>query len=98
MGIWMAASLQKKMDLARTAFTRTPMVGNAFDSGAGPVSAHDWNKTGITNPNANAPFFTAFLEPALAIIGHEHKIYHAYPSSARGDITILGPDARSTNL
>lgn len=40
---------------------------------------------------------TALLEPALAIIGHEHKIYYAYPSSTTGDITILGPDEKFTN-
>jgi hypothetical protein len=80
MGIWMAASLRKKMELARNAFIGTPGL--------------------VQNPTINEAdlSITALLEPALTIIGHEHKIYYAYPTSATGDITILGPDEKFTNL
>jgi len=90
MGIWMAASLRKKMELARRAFSGTPVSESkpACNFGVG----HDSNETQNPDVNADDPSITALLEPALAIIGHEHKIYYAYPSSVTGDITILGPD------
>lgn len=38
----------------------------------------------------------AIVEPALAIVGHEHAIYHAYPRgnivSGRSDVHVVGPD------
>jgi hypothetical protein len=96
MGIWMAASLRKKMELARSAFIETP--GSESESVSTFAVGHDAN--GVQNPNTNEddPSVTALLEPALTIIGHEHKIYYAYPTSATGDITILGPDEKFTNL
>ncbi|KAF1994105.1 hypothetical protein P154DRAFT_476490 [Amniculicola lignicola CBS 123094] len=90
MSIWMAASLRKKMELARRAFPETVVL--EID----PAS-----ESGVTYPTTLVPPSpTALLEPALTIIGHEHKIYYACPSSAAGDrdITILGPDEKFTNL
>jgi hypothetical protein len=66
----------------------------ASNSGVG----YDSNETQNPDVNADDPSITALLEPALAIIGHEHKIYYAYPSSATGDIATLGPDEKFTNL
>ncbi|RMZ71957.1 ribonuclease h [Pyrenophora seminiperda CCB06] len=96
MGIWMAASLRKKMELARGAFIGTP--GSGSESNSTFAVGHDSNE--IQNPNINEddPSVTALLEPALTIIGHEHNIYYAYPTSATGDITILGPDEKFGNL
>jgi hypothetical protein len=96
MGIWMAAGLRKKMELARRAFSGTPASESEPVSNSG--LGHDLDETQNPSINANDPSITALLEPALAIIGHEHKIYYAYPSSATGDITILGPDEKFTNL
>jgi hypothetical protein len=96
MGIWMAASLRKKMELARRAFLGTPVSESEPVSNSG--DGHDSNETQNLDINADDPSITALLEPALTIIGHEHKIYYAYPSSATGDITILGPDEKFTNL
>jgi hypothetical protein len=42
--------------------------------------------------------FTAFLEPGLTILGHEHRLYYAFPTSTAGDISILGPDERFKSL
>lgn len=90
MSIWMAASLRKKMELASKAFSRTVVleIDPASDSGV----------CYPTTPLPPSP--TALLEPALTIIGHEHRIYYACPSSAagNGDITILGPDEKFANL
>ena len=84
------------MELARRAFSGTPVSESkpAFNSGVG----HDSNKTQNPDVSTDDPSITALLEPALAIIGHEHKIYYAYPSSVTGDIRILGPDEKFTNL
>jgi hypothetical protein len=38
------------------------------------------------------------LEPAITIISNEHKIYYAYPSSLKGDVTVLGPDEKFSSL
>lgn len=95
MGIWMAASLRKKMELARKAFEASvsesePASNSAFGGGS--------NVAKSSYIDADDPSITALLEPALTTIGHEHKIYYAYPSSATGDIAILGPDEKFTNL
>lgn len=81
MGIWMAASLRKKMELAEKA-----------------RAGRDLNETQNPNTKIDDPSVTALLEPALTIIGNEHKIYYAYPSSINGDITILGPDEKFANI
>lgn len=96
MGIWMAASLRKKMELARRAFSGTLVSENESVSNA--AVSHGSNETQNPDINADDPSITALLEPALTIVGHEHKIYYAYPSSTTGDITILGPDEKFTNL
>ncbi|KAF2254344.1 hypothetical protein BU26DRAFT_136771 [Trematosphaeria pertusa] len=96
MGIWMAASLRKKMELARRASFGIPVSESESASNSGV--SHDSNEIKNPDNNADDPSITALLEPALTIIGHEHKIYYAYPSSATGDITILGPDEKFTNL
>jgi hypothetical protein len=95
MGIWMAASLRKKMELARRAFGT--LVSESESASSSGVRL-DFNETENPDVNANDPSITALLEPALTIVGHEHKIYYAYPSSTTGDITILGPDEKFTNL
>lgn len=88
--IWMAASLRKKMELARNALIETP--GSESDYLVTPGFGHDSND--IQNPNINEddPSITAPLEPAVTIIGHEHRIYYAFPTSATGNISILGPE------
>jgi hypothetical protein len=92
----MAASLRKKMELARRAFSTT-LVSESEPASNSRVD-HSLSETQNPDINADDPSITALLEPALAIIGHEHKIYYAYPSSTTGDITILGPDEKFTNL
>lgn len=96
MGIWMAASLRKKMELAKKASLGTSV------SETEPVSdlevCHDLYETSDTGIDQGHPSLAGLLEPSLTIIGHEHKIYYAYPSSAAGDVTILGPDEKFTNL
>ncbi|KAF2811517.1 uncharacterized protein BDZ99DRAFT_518778 [Mytilinidion resinicola] len=96
MGIWMAASLRKKMELARRAFSESPVSESEPESNY--RVGHDSNETQNPSINVDDTSITAFLEPALAIIGNEHKIYYAYPSSAIGDISILGPDEKFMNL
>lgn len=98
MGIWVAASLRKKMELAKRAFASTPASQSKSDSGPGPETGHELKETQPTSTSTEDPSFTALLEPALTIIGHEHKLYYAYPSSAHGNITILGPDEKFANL
>jgi hypothetical protein len=57
MGIWIAASLRKKMELARRTFSGTPLSGSepASDSGVG----HDLNETQNSDINADEPSITA---------------------------------------
>jgi len=98
MGIWVAASLRKKMELAKRAFASTPVSQSQSDSGPGLKTDHEANETQPTSTSTEGPSFTALLEPALAIVGHEHKLYYAYPSSVHGDVTILGPDEKFTSL
>jgi hypothetical protein len=100
MSIWMAASLRKKMELARKAFpeTGTSATNTTSDSGVG----YDVNEPPVEESIAPLlpPSLTALLEPALTVIGHEHKVYYACVSSAvdDGNITILGPDEEFTKL
>lgn len=84
------------MELARRASFGIPVSESESASNSGV--SHDSNEIKNPDNNADDPSITALLEPALTIIGHEHKIYYAYPSSATGDITILGPDEKFTNL
>jgi hypothetical protein len=92
MGIWVAASLRKKMELAKRAFASMSASQSKSDSGPGSETDHESNETQPTSTSTECPSFTALLEPALAIVGHEHKLYYAYPSSVHGDVTILGSD------
>lgn len=96
MGIWMAASLRKKMELVKRGFFKTTVLGDetTFNS----TVSRDSDAIQDPDVNANDCSIEALLEPALAIIGNEHKIYYAYPSSVTGNITILGPDENFTNL
>ncbi|PVH97236.1 hypothetical protein DM02DRAFT_658470 [Periconia macrospinosa] len=96
MGIWMAASLRKKMELARTASLESP--GSESEPASNSRAGHDSNENQNLDDNADDPSITALLEPSLAVIGYEHKIYYPYPSFATGDITILGPDEKFANL
>jgi hypothetical protein len=54
------------------------------------------SESGLGHRTPPIPVPAALLEPALTIIGHEHKVYYACPSSAEenGNITILGLDKR----
>ncbi|CAN9171290.1 unnamed protein product [Alternaria alternata] len=88
--IWMAASLRKKMELARLAFPTS-------DLPLTPEDAAD-NATISTDKGLTTFQSSHLLEPAITIIGNEHKIYYAYPSSLKGDVTVLGPDERFASL
>jgi len=96
MGIWMAANLRKKMELVRSACFNVAVAESelAFNSTVGHESSE------IQDPHASTDdrSIEALLEPALAIIGNEHRIYYAYPSSVTGDVTVLGPDEKFGNL
>lgn len=96
MGIWMAASLRKKMELAKSAFSGT--AASERESLSNPEPHNELSGTQASDFIVHGSSFTALLEPSLAIIGHEHKLYYAYPSSAAGDVTILGPDEKFMNL
>ncbi|KAF1973269.1 hypothetical protein BU23DRAFT_554247, partial [Bimuria novae-zelandiae CBS 107.79] len=98
-GIEIAASLRKKIELVRKALPTTNVLETDItsDSGVG----YDANKQTIEDPIAPLPSSpTALLEPALTVIGHEHKVYYACISSTieDRDIAILGPDEKFTNL
>ncbi|CAN9196174.1 unnamed protein product [Alternaria alternata] len=88
--IWMAASLRKKMELARLAFPTS-------DLPLTPEDAAD-NATISTDKGLTTFQSSHLLEPAITIIGNEHKIYYAYPSSLKGDVTVLGPDEKFASL
>lgn len=75
--------MRKKMELVRRAFSGTPISESKPASNS--RADHNSNKTQNPNISADDPSITALLKPALAIIGHEHKIYYAYPSSITGD-------------
>ncbi|KAF2468393.1 uncharacterized protein BDR25DRAFT_344352 [Lindgomyces ingoldianus] len=102
MGIWMAGSLRKKASLATQAVsgfqpshasTRSA-AEEAGDIAAYPLAAEADATPGVTlNVNTVPP-----LEPAITIIGHEHKVYYAYLSGSGGDVTILGPDEKLVGL
>lgn len=111
-GIWMAASLRKKMELARRAFPAsdaafppTPIADLSSMSNLAVYadSPNTATQTPDTNTNTNTVGDTTFsvanlLEPALVIIGHEHRVYYAYPYSVSGHVMILGPDEKYSNL
>ncbi|KAL5114018.1 hypothetical protein ACEQ8H_008123 [Pleosporales sp. CAS-2024a] len=90
MSIWMAASLRKKMELARLAFPTSDLLLTPEDAADNATISTD---KGLTT------FQSAHLvEPAVVIIGNEHRIYYAYPSSSQGDVTVLGPDEKFSGL
>ncbi|KAF5843981.1 hypothetical protein GGP41_003160 [Bipolaris sorokiniana] len=88
--IWMAASLRKKMELARLAFPTSDLSLTQEDAADNAIISTD---KGLTTFQSSY-----LLEPAITIIGNEHKIYYAYPSSLKGDVTVLGPDERFSSL
>jgi hypothetical protein len=63
----MAASLRKKLELARLAFPVSDLPPTP-DDGADNAS------TALDKPDANFRHLNLF-EPALTIIGNEHKVY-----------------------
>ena len=86
----MAASLRKNMELARLAFPMSdpqPTLDDTVENGT--------TSTNEVIPNVQ---LLHLLEPALTIIGNEHKVYYAYPSSTEGDIKVLGPDEKFVHL
>lgn len=89
-GIWMAASLRKKMELARLAFPTSDLLLTPEDTAD--------NATISTEKGLTTSRSAHLLEPAITIIGNEHKIYYAYPSSLKGDVTVLGPDEKFAHL
>jgi hypothetical protein len=84
----MAASLRKKMNLAHLAAHKPDLHAARNDTD---------NVTTTINKSVEFPL-SHLLEPAIAIIGNEHRVYYAYPSSHKGDVTVLGPDERFRNL
>jgi hypothetical protein len=88
--IWMAANLRKKMELGHLAFPVSdvpPTPDHVADNATGSA-----DKVGANVRPLH------LIEPALTIIGNEHKVYYAYPSSAEGDIRVLGPDEKFAPL
>jgi hypothetical protein len=87
----MAASLRKKMELARLAFPTMSDPQPTLD---------DTVENGTTSTDEGTPKVQLLhlLEPALTIIGNEHKVYYAYPSSTKDDIKVLGPDEKFAHL
>ena len=88
--IWMAASLRKKMELARLAFPMSVPPSTPDDTADNATTPMDKAITTVQSLH--------LLEPAITIIGNEHKIYYAYPSSLKGDVTVLGPDEKFAGL
>ena len=88
--IWMAASLRKKMELARLAFPMSDLPST-------PDDASDNANTSMDKVIATVQSLH-ILEPAVTVIGNEHMIYYAYPSSPKGDVTVLGPDEKFVSL
>jgi hypothetical protein len=88
--IWMAASLRKKMELARLAFPTSDLPLTPEDAADSATISTDKGLTTFQSSH--------LLEPAITIIGNEHKIYYAYPSSLKGDVTVLGPDEKFASL
>ena len=86
----MAASLRKKLELARLASSTSnpqPTLDDAVESETTPAE----------KSVANIQLLD-LLEPAITIIGNKHKVYYAYPSSIKGDVEVLGPDRRFGDL
>lgn len=69
--IWMAASLRKKMELARLAFPTSDLLSTPEDAADNATISTDKGLTTLQSSH--------LLEPTIAIIGNEHKIYYAYP-------------------
>jgi hypothetical protein len=94
--IWMAASLRKKADLARCAMPAkrdVPSVDEAIDVASASARA--------TSPSDRLPDLSALIEPAVTIIGPEHKVYYAFLSTpivpddpGSGTVSVLGHDER----
>ncbi|RMZ69753.1 ribonuclease h [Pyrenophora seminiperda CCB06] len=88
--IWMAASLRKKMELACLAFSGPGLPLERDDAADKEITA--------TNKVVANVHPLHLLEPAITIIGNEHKVYYAYPSSLEGNVTVLGPDEKFAHL
>ncbi|KAL5400640.1 hypothetical protein PMIN03_012207 [Paraphaeosphaeria minitans] len=88
MGIWMAASLRKKAELAKkaalgTAFSRSEDTpGIPTDGGSSESQGHDNDKNDKNDKNDDDDDDDRFddvpVEPGSTVIGHEHKVYYAY--------------------
>ena len=88
--IWMAASLRKKMELGRLAFPMSDLPPTPDDVADNATTSTDKVVANVRPLH--------LLEPALTIVGNEHKVYYAYPFSAEGDVTVLGPDEKFAHL
>lgn len=86
----MAANLRKKIELGHLAFPVSDVPPTPDDVADNATSSAD--KVGANVRPLH------LIEPALTIIGNEHKVYYAYPSSAEGDIRVLGPDEKFAPL
>lgn len=101
MGIWMAASLRKKTGLAKKAALETALSqSDRASDEPGDQGPRKWQDDSNDEDEDEDEDYSidALLEPGSTMIGHEHKIYYAYPSSAKGDTTVLGPDEMFLNL
>lgn len=103
MGIWMAASLRKKAELARkaalgTAFSRSEDApGIPTDGCSSESQGHDNDGNGGNDDVDDDRFDDVPVEPGSTVIGHEHKVYYAY-SSVNEDTAVLGPDEKILDL
>jgi hypothetical protein len=98
--IWMAASLRKKAELARSAMP-TKYDVTSLDEAIDVASA----STRTTSSNDRLPDLSALIEPGVTIIGHEHKVYYAFLSIPivpddpdSGAVSVLGHDVRLSLL
>jgi len=94
--IWLAASLRKKADLAQSAKPAkrdVPLLDEAIDVASASARA--------TSPSDPRVDLSALIEPAVTIIGPEHKVYYAFLSTSvisddhgGGTVSVLGHDER----
>ncbi|KAL5372585.1 hypothetical protein DPSP01_013384 [Paraphaeosphaeria sporulosa] len=96
MGIWMAANLRKKTELAKKAALQSKFSQREH-APAIPVDQDPSESQDHENDDDDRSIH-ALVEPGHTMIGHEHKIYYAYPTSANGGTTVLGPDEKLLNL
>lgn len=106
LSIWMAASLRKKAELFRNTFghescldTPAPDPAPAIDEGVDVAS------TRASTSSPHCPQRDALIEPAVTIIGAEHKLYYALvsglsdPADPKGcTVSVLGPDRNLAGL